>query len=279
MVAAMAFYEKGDEVLIPDPGFVFYKPHAEIFGAKPVPYSLKTENDFCPDIEEIKSLITPKTKAIVVNSPSNPTGGAFGGECVKSISDIANDKSMLVISDEVYDEIVYGAGHHSFLGKAGHVIYLNSFSKTYAMTGWRIGYIVTSTEYADELAKLHYHNVACPATPVQYAAVEALKGPQDRVREMVNEFRARRDIIVKELNSIDGFSCATPKGAFYVFPSYNFDIPDGELALRLLKAGVICVPGASFGKSGAKHLRFSYANSRENIKKGMDIVREATKKL
>jgi len=278
-ISAMAFYEPGYEVLVPDPGFVFYRPHAEVFGARPVPYSLKSRNDFQPDIEEIKSKVTAKTKAIVVNSPSNPTGGAFTKECVGAISDIANDKELIVISDEVYDRIIYGSKHHSFLGRADNIIFLNSFSKTYAMTGWRIGYIVSDAKITEELAKLHYHAVACPATPIQHAAIEALEGPQDAVEKMRKEFHGRRDLIVKELNSISGFSCPVPKGAFYVFPSYAFDIDDRELATRLLKAGLMSVPGSSFGDAGKRHLRFSYANSRKNIKKGMDILRDVTEKF
>lgn len=278
-IAAMSFYEQGCEVLIPDPGFVFYRPHTLLFGAKPVEYHLRQENNFQPEIEEIKSKITARTKAIVVNSPSNPTGGAYTMETVRAISDIANDRGLVVISDEVYDDIVYDTDHISFLGKADKCILVNSFSKSYAMTGWRIGYVASEPNVIERLSTLHYHVVACPTTPIQMGALEALTGPQEHLQNMKKAFNERRKLITRELNMMDGISCPTPNGAFYVFPSYSYKIDDVAFSKKLLSAGVISVPGSSFGKHGAGHIRFSYANSAENIKEGMRRVEETLKKL
>ncbi|MBA3044451.1 pyridoxal phosphate-dependent aminotransferase [archaeon] len=270
MASVFTFIGEGDEVLIPDPGFVLYGPQVRLAGGVPVSYPLFEENDFVPKTEDLK--ITKKTKAIVVNSPSNPTGSVIDENTVKAIIDIAEDNNLLIFSDEVCDEIVYEGKHHSFMGKYDNLIYVNSFSKIYAMTGWRIGYVMAKEEYLKEIAKMHYYTMACPPTPIQYAALEALKGPQDYVKKNLEEYRKRRDVIVDEINKIEGFRCLKPKGAFYAFPSFTFNISSEELAMRIAKANVIVTPGTAFGPNGEKHLRLSYANSLENIKKGMEII-------
>ncbi len=275
MVAAQTFYDRGDEILIPDPGFVFYRPHAMLAGATPVPYPLVHANGFLPDIEDLKRRITPKTRVICVNSPSNPTGAVFPQETVKAIADLARDHHLLIVTDEVYDRIVYDKPHISFLAHADDVLLVHSFSKMLAIPGWRTGFLSAPVEYIEKLSFVHYYTVACPSTPLQRGVLAGLTGPQDFLRTMVNEFRRRRDLIVRLLNDIPGFDCLVPEGAFYVFPKFDFDMADTELALRILKAGVVCGPGAAFGTAGAGHLRFSYAASLEKIEKGMAIVRSA----
>jgi aspartate aminotransferase len=279
LVCALGLYDKGDEVLVPDPGFVFYAPHARMSGAKPLTYSLKQENDFGIDEEELKTLVTKRTKAIVVNTPSNPCGGALNEKEVGCISDLAKDSGLFVISDEVYDEIVYERPHVSFMGRCENLVLINSFSKTYAMTGWRIGYMAGDQRIMENLSKIHYYTIACPSSPYQHGAIAALTGPQDAVGRMVTEFRERRDFLVKALNETPGFKCTNPRGAFYTFPSFDFKLDDRELAMQLLNSKVICTPGISFGSNGARHMRFSYANSLPNLKKGIELIRSATKGL
>jgi len=275
LVTAMTLFDHGDEVLIPDPGFVIYEPHVIICGAMPVRYGLRQENKFQPNIEEILELITPRTKAIIVNSPNNPTSGMMDLETVKALRDIAVDHDMVIISDEVYDRIVFEGEHYSMLDDAyDHLVYINSFSKTYAMTGWRIAYLATSKYMVTQLAKLQYYNIACPPSPTQLGALAAMKYAQDEVEEHRKILMKRRDIIVKRLNDIEGFTCLKPRGAFYTFPSFDHDTSSEDFAMGLLKAGVICAPGSAFGKGGEGHLRFSFANTIENIEKGMDIVEE-----
>lgn len=276
---AFTFYNPGDEVLYPDPGFVLYEPHAQLHGAKPVPYPLLKENHFRPRQEDLEKLITPRTKALIVNSPSNPCGSVFSEEDVKMIVDMATDNNLVLISDEVYDRIVYDDVHRSFLGRYENTVFINSFSKTLAMTGWRIGYFVARKEMVRKIGLSHYYTVACPATPLQHGVLAALRDGPGFTDRMVAEFRKRREIIVSEVNKIDGLHCLMPEGAFYVLPTFDFDIDDVELVTRMVKAGVICTPGSAFGENGAGHIRFSYANSEENIRKGLGIVRDVLGQL
>ena len=183
------------------------------------------------------------------------------------------DNELVIISDEVYDEIVFDGKHNSVLEEDyDNIVYVNSFSKTYAMTGWRIGYLASSKYMIDQISKMQYYNIACPPTPIQKAVHAAVIAPQDELHERVKILKNRRDIIVKRVNDIEGFESLIPKGAFYAFPTFDHDITGEDFAMKLLKAGVICAPGSAFGKSGERHLRFSFANSSENIEKGMDIV-------
>ncbi len=278
-VAALGFYDHGDEVLIPDPGFVFYGPHARLMGATPVPYTLRQEDGFLPREEELKDLVGPKTKAIVVNSPSNPTGGVFSEQHARAIADLAADHDLVIISDEVYDRLVYEGSHHSMLTYSDRTVMVNSFSKTLAMTGWRLGYLIADHEVAEKLGMLHYYTVACAPTPVQVAAVAGLSSDGTFLAAMKKAFRARRDRIVARLNGIEGFHCPAPKGAFYAMPTVDFRLPDQELAMHLLRNGVVCSPGSAFGAAGAGHLRFSYATSEATIDEGMDRIAAAVKDL
>jgi aspartate aminotransferase len=273
------FIDQGDEVLVPDPGFVLFAPHVRLAGGRPVFYPLLEANGFLPRMEDLEALVTPRTRAIIVNTPSNPTGSVMGEREVEDIVELAEDHDLLLISDEVYDSIVYEKGHRSFLGRTEKLVYVNSFSKVFAMTGWRLGYLIAPEEFVTTMAKVHYFMVACPPTPAQYAVLAGLKTSENYVREMVEEFRRRRDHIVHRLNQIPGFKCLRPDGAFYAFPSYEYAVTSEELALRLLKAGVICSPGSAFGERGEGHLRFSYANSVEMIDKAMDIVALASEEL
>jgi aspartate aminotransferase len=273
------FVDRGDEVLCPDPGFVLFAPHVTLAGGTPVFYKVRADDGFQPRLDELNELVTPKTKAIIVNTPANPTGGVLERKTIKGIVEIAEDNDLLIISDEVYDAFVYEGRHESFLGKYDKHMFVNSFSKVFAMTGWRIGYLVAPPDLVKTLAKIHYYIVACPPSPTQYAALAGLNGPQDFVTEMVKEFSRRRDVIVAALNAIKGFHAARPRGAFYAFPSFDFKVSSETFALKLLEAGVICTPGSAFGAAGEGHLRFSYANSRENLERGMETVAAVAGKL
>ncbi len=271
--------EDGEEVLYPEPGFVLYDSQIKLAGGKPIPYPVEQEHDFVPQIEDLEERLTSRTKAIIVNSPSNPTGGVFPEEEVKKIVDWAEEKDLLIISDEVYEKMIYEGEHISFLGDYENVIMINSFSKVFAMTGWRVGYTITHKDWVEELGKVNYYNIACPPTATQHAVLHALRKELDFVENMTDTFRERRDIIVERLNDIPGFECLKPKGAFYVFPSFDFDLTAKELAMKLLDDGVIATPGTAFGPTGEGHLRFSYANSTENIKEAMDIVKNVASDL
>jgi aspartate aminotransferase len=273
-IACETILGKGDEALIPNPGFIIYGPDVTLAGGKPVEYTMSHETDFWPDPDEIQRLLTPRTKALIMNSPSNPTGAVFPEHIVKAICDIASDRDLYIISDEVYHNFVYEGKHVSFARYHDDTIIVNSFSKSLAVTGWRIGYVATSKEIVQQLAKVQYYTLACPPTATQYAVLEGMK-IRKRFREgMLTEFRTRRDLMIKWLREIPSFEAPPVHGAFYVFPRYSQRTPSEEFAQRLLKAGVICAPGAAFGSRGEGHLRFSYANSQENIAKGMGIVSE-----
>ena len=246
--------DRGDEVLTPDPGFVLFAPHITLASGTPVFYKVRPEDEFHPRIPELNELVTPKTKAI------------------NGIVDVAEDNDLLIVSDEVYEPFVYEGRHETFLGRYDKLVCVNSFSKMFSMTGWRLGYLVAPPEIVKTIAKISYYFIACPPTPTQVAVLAGLRGPQDFVVQMVKEFGRRRELIVDALNKIKGFECPWPKGAFYAFPSFRFAMTSEALAMRILKAGVICTPGSAFGPGGEGHLRFSYANSRENLAKGMAIV-------
>ncbi len=273
-IACETILGKGDEALIPNPGFIIYGPDVTLAGGTPVEYTLSEDNNFWPDPDEIQGLLTPNTKAIVVNSPSNPTGAVFPEHVIKAICDIASDRDLYILSDEVYHNFVYEGKHVSFARFHDDTIIVNSFSKSLAATGWRIGYVATSKEIVEQLAKVQYYTLACPPTATQYAVLEGMK-IRKRFREsMLSEFRARRDLMMRKLADIPSFRTPPVDGAFYVFPRYTQETTSDEFAQRLLRAGVICAPGSAFGTRGEGHLRFSYANSQENIEKGMEIVSE-----
>ena len=274
MACALALYDPGDEVLVPDPGFVLYAPHARIAGATPVAYSLAEERRFLPDLEELERRVTPRTRAIVVNSPSNPTGSVFPKSIVERLLAFADRHDLTVVSDEVYDEMVYEGRHVSFAGKGDRAIVVNSFSKMFAMTGWRLGFLVAPRALAVEINKVHYHLVACPSTPAQAAVLAGLGAIREATAGMRTEFQARRELIVRELNATPGMRCVPPAGAFYAFPSFTWPVTAYAAAGDLLKRGLITTPGDAFGHLGARHLRLSFAASRPDLKRGLAILRE-----
>jgi aspartate aminotransferase len=274
MVAAMTLYDPGDEVLVPNPGFVLYGPDARLMGASPVPYSLRAEQAYQPDFDELERIVTKRTKAIVVNSPSNPTGGVFTPENVDRIVAFAEAHNLTIVSDEVYEEMVYDGKFTSFWGKSDHVVIVNSFSKTLAMTGWRIGFLVAPRALALDLNKMHYHIMACPPTPAQVAVLAGLSDGTAAIRAMVREFRVRRELVVKLLRAIPGVDVVPPAGAFYVFPHFSWPLSSSDIATGLLRRGVISTPGDAFGSLGQSHLRLSFAASRENLRRGLDILAE-----
>lgn len=278
-IASETIIGQGDEALVPNPGFIIYGPDVKLAGGKPVEYSLKQENNFLPDIEEIKSLITPRTKAIITNSPSNPTGTVFPKETVKALSEVATDKKLYILSDEVYHNFVYEGEHWSFARFHDDTIIVNSFSKSLATTGWRIGYVATSKEIVKQLSKVQYYTLACPPTATQYAIIEGLRVQDKFIAEMIGEFRNRREVAAKKMAAIPSFATPAVSGAFYLFPKFSQKLQSEKLALKILESGVICAAGSSFGTLGEGHLRFSYANSRENISRGLDIVKEVVEKL
>ena len=274
-----SFINPGDEVLVPDPGFVLYRPHTILAGGKPVAYPLRKEYHYRPRVDDLRALVTPKTKALIVNSPSNPTGACLREKDVDYIVEFAREHGLLLITDEAYDTITFDRPHASFLGKYDNTVYLNTFSKTYAMTGWRIGYIVAHPDLAEPIKRMNYHLVANPPTPTQYACLAALEGPQDFVQGMVQTFKDRRDLIVKLIKEVPGLDIVRPEGAFYAFCSYDADIDCKDLALQILKEGVVVTPGDAFGALGAQHIRLSYATSDENIHLGMSRIQRVFERL
>ncbi|MGI0132820.1 MAG: pyridoxal phosphate-dependent aminotransferase [Thermoplasmata archaeon] len=274
MASALALYDPGDEILVPNPGFVLYAPHARLAGAIPVPYALSESKRFLPAMDELERLVTPRTRAIVVNSPSNPTGGVFPKSVVEKIVNLADRHDLSIISDEVYEEMVYEGKFASFWGRGDRSVIVNSFSKTLAMTGWRVGFIVAPRPLAIEINKLHYHMMACPSTPAQHAILAGLEAGPDAIRSMIREFHTRREQVVKGLNRIPGLKCVPPAGAFYAFPRFAWPGSAQEVAGALLRRGLITTPGDAFGSLGAGHLRLSFAASRENLRTGMGILRE-----
>ncbi|MGB9683541.1 MAG: pyridoxal phosphate-dependent aminotransferase [Candidatus Bathyarchaeales archaeon] len=283
--AILACVNHGEEVLYPNPGFPIYESMINFVGAKPVPIPLKEENDFRLDHEYVKRKIIKKTKMIILNSPENPTGGVLTREDLKVIADcIANRDDVIVLSDEIYSRIIYEGEHQSIASLPGmkeKTILLDGFSKTYAMTGWRLGYGVMRKDLAQKIAQLMVNSNSCTCSFIQMAGVEALKGPQDAVDRMVAEFRKRRETIVSGLNKIKGITCKKPRGAFYVFPNITgTGMKSKELSDYLLnEAGVAVLPGTSFGKYGEGYLRISFANSVENINKALNRISQALKNL
>jgi aspartate/methionine/tyrosine aminotransferase len=276
--AILALVDPGDEVIVPDPGYPIYESLTRFVGGTPIPIPIRMEHDFRLDVDELASLITPKTKVVVINSPANPTGGVLTRDDVERIADLARQHDLVVLSDEIYSRILYDGAEHvsiaSLPGMAERTILLDGFSKTYAMTGWRLGYAVVPPWLAQAYGTLIINTISGAASFAQAGAIEALQGPQADVEAMVEEFRARRDLVVDGLNAIPGIRCAKPQGAFYVFPEVTGTGFDGPtLADRLLKqAGVCVLSGTAFGHVGRGHIRISYANSRENLTEALHRI-------
>lgn len=286
--ALLAMVQPGDEVIYPNPGFPIYESVINFTGAKAVPIKLKEEVDFRLEVDELKNLVSKNTKFMIINSPQNPTGGVLTRDDLAAIADIAINNDITVLSDEVYSTIIYEGKHESILqfpGMLDRTILLEGFSKAYAMTGWRLGYGVMKEDLAAQIAKLQTNSNSCTAAFTQIAGIEALEGPQDESRKMTAQFKKRRDTIVKGLNGIQGVSCLSPKGAFYVFPNVTEVVKrtgkkTKQLADEILQeAGVAVLSGTAFGSFGEGYLRLSYANSIPNIEEALKRLKKYIESL
>jgi aspartate aminotransferase len=280
----LAFIDEGDEVIYPNPGFPIYESMINYVGGRAVPIHLREERDFSLDVNELAGLISDRTKLIILNSPQNPTGGILERREIEQIARVIGDRNIMVMSDEIYSRLLFdGAQHFSIMSVPGmqeRTILLDGFSKTYAMTGWRMGYGVMRPDLATHITRLMTNSNSCTASFTQIAGVEALRGDQASVDQMRDEFQRRRDVFVAGLNKIKGFSCRMPKGAFYVFPNITkTGWKSKALADALLdQAGIAALSGTSFGEFGEGYLRFSIANSLENLNGALNRLDEWTKK-
>jgi aspartate/methionine/tyrosine aminotransferase len=279
----VALVEEGDEVIYPNPGFPSYGSLPGFFGAKPVPVQLREENDFRLDVNELADLITHRTRLIILNSPHNPTGSVLSEKDVRDIAAVIGDRDIMVLSDEIYSRLIFEGRHFSLMSVGGfkdRTIMLDGFSKTNAMTGWRLGYGVMRRNLAEHFGRLMMNVNSCSAAFTQVAAIEAVRGDQSPVEHMRQEFQRRRDRFVAGLNKIRGFSCRVPKGAFYAFPNIReTGWTSKKLADALLEqAGVASLAGSAFGAYGEGYLRFSMANSMENLEKALDRLEGWVKK-
>ena len=279
----LALAEDGDEIIYPNPGFPIYESMINYVGAKAVPIRLREELEFRLDVDELAGLINDRTKLLILNSPQNPTGGVLTKEDIAAIARAIGDRNIMVLSDEIYSRLIFEGEHHSIMsidGMKERTILLDGFSKTYAMTGWRMGYGVMRADLATHISRLMTNSNSCTASFTQVAGIEALRGSQDVVDAMRAKFKKRRDVMVAGLNKIKGFSCRVPHGAFYVFPNITkTGWPSKKLADALLDdAGVAALSGTAFGDFGEGYLRFSVANSIENIEKALDRIDAWTRK-
>jgi len=284
LFAALALVNPGDEVIFPDPGYPIYESVARFVGATPRPIRLREENDFRIDLDEFRALLSPRTRLVILNSPHNPCGSILEREDVEAIAQAVLKTDAYVLSDEIYSRIQYQGTHYSILSVPGmqeRTILMDGLSKAYAMTGWRLGFGVMPPELVEKMSKLMINSSSCAAAFTQMATIAALTGPQNSVTEMVAEFRARRDLIVRELNQTHGVSCRMPRGAFYAFANVTAIHEEAKhLSTRLLEeGGVACLPGTAFGEGGGGFLRFSYANNQEKILEGMRRLREVVARV
>ena len=283
--SVLACVEVGDEVMYPNPGFPIYESMIKFVGAKPVPMPLKEENSFALDTEDTVAKISDKTKMIILNFPENPTGGVLTPDNLEAIADkVKGRDDLLIISDEMYSRIIFEGEHSSIASLPGmkrNTVILDGFSKTYAMTGWRLGYGVMRKDLAQKIAQLVINSNSCTCAFCQMAGIEALQGPQDEAEKMVEQFKRRREVIVSGLNKIDGMACMKPQATFYAFPNVTaLDMDSKALPDFLLnKAGVATLAGTAFGEYGQGYLRFSFANSIPNIEKALTRIEEALQTL
>ena len=274
-----------DEIIIPDPGFVTYESQVYLAGGTPVYLPLRGENNFHPDLEELKNCITHKTKAILLNSPSNPTGAAFNKEELLAIAEIAKEKDLFIISDELYEDIVYDGREHisiaSLPGMKEKTISIFGFSKSYAMTGWRLAYLSAPPNIVKEIAKLLQNSSVCANSIAQRAGLAAIQGSQDCVKEMFTAYNERRNVLIEGLNEINGLSCYAPEGTFYAFVNIkDTGMTSEELSTYLLeKCKVVIVPGTAFGAQGEGYIRLSFATSLEDIKEGIKRIKKGIEKI
>ena len=280
----LALLGPGVEAIYPNPGFPIYESVICFTGATPVALPLREEKNFRFDADEFRSLVSDRTQLIILNSPQNPTGGVLTRQDLEVVAEVAQERGIMVLSDEVYEQILYEGEHFSILtlpGMGPHTILLDGFSKTYAMTGWRLGYGVMPVELAEQITKLMVNSNSCTAAFTQQAGIAALKGPRDATQGMVAAFRERRDVIVNGLNQIPGFRCAQPAGAFYVFPNVeDTGMSSKAVADYLLEeAGVAVLGGAGFGRYGEGYIRLSYANSIANIQRALERIEQAGRTL
>lgn len=277
--------DEGDEILVPNPVWINYINVPNLFGAKPVSYNLQEKNNYQPDLAELESKITPKTKAIVFISPNNPTGSVLNKKSLEKIAELAVKNDLLVMADEIYERLIYDGEKHISIASLPNMmertITLNGFSKAYSMTGWRLGYVAAPAELIAQVNKIHQHNVTCAPSFVQKAAITALRNEKDEVENMVKEYTRRRDYAVAAINKIDGISCLCPKGAFYIFINIGkLGKTAQEVADFLLEEEKIAlVPGSVFGSNGNNYLRMSFANSYENIVEGCKRLKDGVAKL
>ncbi|OLB20096.1 MAG: aspartate aminotransferase [Acidobacteriales bacterium 13_2_20CM_55_8] len=277
----LALADAGDEVIYPNPGFPIYESMIRYVGAHAVPIRLREEKDFGFDIDELAGLITDRTRLIILNSPHNPTGGVLQKQDIRDIAEAIGERNIMVLSDEIYSRLIFDGEHYSMMSVPGfkeRTILLDGFSKTYAMTGWRMGYGVMRPDLATHITRLMTNSNSCTASFTQIAGIEAIRGDQSSVEVMRKEFQARRDVFVAGLNRIKGFSCRMPKGAFYVFPNImKTGRKSKKLADAMLdQAGVACLSGTAFGDFGEGYLRFSVANSLENLSKALERIEQWT---
>src|SRR5262249_50957340 len=279
----LSLIDAGDEVIYPNPGFPIYESMIDYVGGRPIPIQLREDRDFGLDVNELASLINDKTRLIILNSPQNPTGGVLSRNDIHAIANAIGDRNVMILSDEIYSRLIFEGEHFSIMtvpGLKDRTILLDGFSKTYAMTGWRMGYGVMRPDLAAHITRLMTNSNSCTASFTQVAGIEAVRGDQTSVDRMREEFQRRRDVVVAGLNRIKGFSCRLPKGAFYVFPNTSkTGWPSKKLANALLEeAGVACLSGTAFGDHGEGYLRFSVANSLENLNQALTRIDDWTKK-
>ena len=280
----LSLVDEGDEVIYPNPGFPIYESMINYVGGRAVPIALREEHDFSLDVNELESLISERTKLIIINSPQNPTGGVLERRDIEQIAKVMGDRNIMILSDEIYSRLLFDGGEHfsimSVPGMQERTILLDGFSKTYAMTGWRMGYGVMRADLAAHMTRLMTNSNSCTASFTQVAGIEAIRGDQSSVDQMRDEFQRRRDAFVAGLNKIKGFSCRMPKGAFYVFPNITgTGWKSKPLADALLEqAGVAALSGTAFGAFGEGYLRFSVANSLENLQQALERIDQWTRK-